>query len=86
MIFLLCIALGNGYKILFITFVNGKSHWLYFQKLVKALLDRQHEVTCVTSRTWAGLKPTNYTEILAEPYDLSKAREIQIRKIHVKFQ
>lgn len=47
----------NGYKTLLLTPVNGKSHWLFMQHIIKALLDRHHEVTVVTSLTWSGAKP-----------------------------
>lgn len=37
------------------------------QHIIKALLDRQHELTVITARTWDGVKPVNYTEVLIDP-------------------
>lgn len=62
----------NGYKILFISPLNGQSNWLFSQNVIKAILNRHHEVTCITPLTWPDPKPVNYTEILASPpIDLS---------------
>lgn len=47
--------------------ISGKSHWVYGQNFVDALLDRGHEVTCITSNTYIGSKPNNYTEVLVDP-------------------
>lgn len=63
----LFVGATSGYKILLLTPLKGKSHWLFMQHIVKALLDRHHEVTVITSITWDGVKPENYTEILVEP-------------------
>lgn len=65
---LLCVfaTVANGYKILFLAPMFGKSHWLFSESLVKALLQRGHEVTCVTSFGLSGTKPANYTEVLLE--------------------
>lgn len=63
----------NGYKILFISTINGKSHWLFLQHMITALVDRGHDVTCVTAHTWIGPKPANYSEVLIDPpLDLSE--------------
>lgn len=58
---------SSGYNILVATPLNGKSHWLFMQSIVKALLDRHHEVTVITSKPWDGVKPVNYTEVLVDP-------------------
>lgn len=57
----------SGFKILFISPSNGQNHWLFAQKLIKALLNRHHEVTCITPLTWPTSAPVNYTEILVHP-------------------
>lgn len=57
----------NGYKILFITTVSGKSHWLFLQHIIRELIDRQHELTVITPFLWPGTKPVNYTEVLIDP-------------------
>lgn len=64
---LLFVGATSGYKILFISPLNGQSHWLFSQNVIKALLKRYHEVTCITPLTWPDPKPVNYTEILASP-------------------
>ena len=66
---LLCVTLStvNTYKILFLAPFNAKSHWLFLENFVKALLERKHEVTCITSITLSGVHPVNYTEILIKP-------------------
>lgn len=56
----------QGYKILFLIPINGKSHWNYMQVFVKELLYRGHEVTCITSIS-IGATFENYTEILIDP-------------------
>lgn len=45
----------------------GKSHFLYASLFVKALLDREHEVTFVTIYSLENLKLKNYTEIRIDP-------------------
>lgn len=43
------------------------------KNVIEALLDRHHEVTCVTSFNWSSSKPENYTEILVDPpFDINK--------------
>lgn len=66
---LLILTLSNiqCYKILFLVSFNAKSHWLFLENFVKALLERHHEVTCITSNSLSGSHPDNYTEILIEP-------------------
>lgn len=61
------ITLTNGYKILFLDPLNGKSHWLYMSSFVKALIDRGHEVTFLTSNSLKHLNLANYTEVLIDP-------------------
>lgn len=61
----------DGYKVLFLGPFNGKSHFLYMQSFVLALLDKGHEVTFLTSQSLNHLKLKNYTEILIDPpFDL----------------
>lgn len=57
----------NGYKILFLAPLNGKSHWLYMTKFVMALTDRGHEVTFITSNSLKPFMLANYTEVLIDP-------------------
>lgn len=64
---LLQISAIYGSKILYTVPISGKSHWVYGQNFVDALLDRGHEVTCITSNAYAGSKHKNYTEILIDP-------------------
>lgn len=66
---MLCLSLHivGSYKILFLAPFNAKSHWLFLENFVKALLQRQHEVTCITSISLSGTQPANYTEVLIEP-------------------
>lgn len=72
-VLLLSVGDTKGYKILFLTPFPGASHWPFMQHIVKALLDRNHEMTVITSKTWNGPKPPNYTEILVDPpFDLDK--------------
>lgn len=72
--FSLFLTLCNGYKVLFIAPMNGKSHFLFMSSFVKELLNRGHEVTYLTSITLKHLNLANYTEILVEPaLDLSAA-------------
>lgn len=57
---------------------NGKSHFLYLQSFVKALLDRGHEVTFLTSQSLSHLKLANYTEVLIDPpFDIHSLCECQ---------
>lgn len=66
----------QGYKILFLVPINGKSHWNYMRVFVKELLYRGHEVTCVTSITMGDSKLQNYTEILIDPpFDMQNLSE-----------
>lgn len=64
---LLSLSSVNSYTILFLAPFNAKSHWLFLENFVKALLERQHEVTCITSNSMTGTKPANYTEVLIKP-------------------
>lgn len=56
----------QSHKVLVLVPLNGKSHWFYMQAFVKELIERGHEVTCVTSIAMES-KPKNYTEILIDP-------------------
>lgn len=47
--------------------INGKSHFLYISSFAKALLERGHEVTFLTSNSLSHLKLANYTEVLIDP-------------------
>lgn len=53
----------NGYKVLFIAPGKAKSHFIFISPFVRALLDRGHEVTYLTSNT-LNLNLKNYTEVL----------------------
>lgn len=55
----------NGYKILFLAPGKAKSHFIFVSPFVRALLDRGHEVTYLTSNT-LNLNITNYTEVLLD--------------------
>lgn len=56
--------------------INAKSHWVLSKALIEALLKRGHEVTCITSLTFNGPKPKNYTEIRIDPpLDYHKSRK-----------
>lgn len=57
----------QGHKMLVIVPVYGKSHWNYMKVFVNELIDRGHEVTCITSISMGKHKPVNYTEILIDP-------------------
>ncbi|XP_055308151.1 UDP-glycosyltransferase UGT5-like, partial [Sitodiplosis mosellana] len=61
------VTLSNGYKVLFMGTFNGKSHSLNMQSFVKALLNRGHEVTFLTSQSMGNVNLANYTEILIDP-------------------
>lgn len=59
----------DAYKILFMVPISGKSHWVFAENFIEALLERGHEVTAITnfkrSRTHS-----NYTDVLIDPpYD-----------------
>lgn len=60
-------TIANGYKILFLAPLNGKSHWLYMSKFVMALSDRGHEVTFITSNSLKRFNLPNYSEVLIDP-------------------
>lgn len=57
----------QGHHILFLVPMNGKSHWNYMQVFIKELLNRGHQITCITSMSIGDFKPENYTEILIDP-------------------
>lgn len=55
----------SGYKVLFLAPGKAKSHFIFVSPFVRAILDRGHEVTYLTSNT-LNLKMKNYTEILLD--------------------
>lgn len=65
--FTLCVTVCNAYKVLFLGPFNGKSHFLYIQSFVRALIERGHEVTFLTSNSLSHLNLANYTEVLVDP-------------------
>ncbi|XP_031639549.1 UDP-glucuronosyltransferase 2B1-like [Contarinia nasturtii] len=65
--FSIFLSFANGYKILFLAPMNGKSHFLYISSFVKALIGRGHEVTFLTSNSLRNLNLPNYTEVLVDP-------------------
>lgn len=54
----------HGYKILYAVPKSGKSHWVYGQNFVEALLDKGHEVTAITNYAFHNQSHQNYTEVL----------------------
>lgn len=60
-------SIASGSQILFLAPFTAKSHWLYLQSFVKALLKRGHHVTCITSNPFEDQNKINYTEILIDP-------------------
>lgn len=66
---LLCalISITSGSNILFLAPFTAKSHWLYLQSFVKALLEHGHHITCITSNPFDDQNQINYTEILIDP-------------------
>lgn len=56
----------QAYKILFAVPISGKSHWVYAENFIEALLDRGHEVTAITNYAFRGKSHQNYTEVLIE--------------------
>lgn len=70
------LSVCNGYKVLFLAPFNAKSHIIYLQNFVRALIDRGHEVTFVTSIPLTDIKVSNYTEVLIDPpLDLASMSE-----------
>lgn len=67
----LCVFSLSGHvfahKILFLAPVNGKSHWNYLKVFIEELVNRGHELTCITSISMGENKLDNYTEILIDP-------------------
>lgn len=57
----------HGHKILVMVPLYGKSHWNYMTVFVQDLLNRGHEITCITNMAMPDPKPKNYTEILIDP-------------------
>lgn len=67
---ILCIllaALAEGYKILLLVPINGKSYMNYIQVFIRELIGRGHEITCITHIPMSGAKLDNYTEVLIDP-------------------
>lgn len=58
---------SHGFKVLVLGPFNGKSHFLYMQSFVRALLQRGHEVTFLSSNTLGDSNLANYTEVLIDP-------------------
>lgn len=66
------LSASNGYKILFLAPFSGPSHWNFLKNFAIELLNRGHEVTCVTNEPLTEHNSTKYTEILIDPpLDLS---------------
>lgn len=65
------LAACNAYRVLVLGPLNGKSHFLFVSAFVRALLNRGHDVTYLTSMSLNQLKLANYTEVLIDPpYDV----------------
>lgn len=60
-------TLANGYNILVLGPHMAKSHWMFMSSFVKALIDRGHEITYLTSNSLKNLNLANYTEVLIDP-------------------
>lgn len=74
----ICVTLCDSYKILLTAPFNGKSHFMFMEKFVRALLDRGHEVTFLTSNSLNHLQLENYTEVLVDPpLDLDLLSELK---------
>lgn len=76
----LCVLLPatsvQGHKILVIVPMHGKSHWNYMKVFIDELINRGHELTCITNISMGKHKPTNYTEILIDPpYEIQNLGE-----------
>lgn len=54
-------------NILVLVPMNGKSHMNYMEVFIRELINRGHEVTCITSVSISGTKPDSYTEVLIDP-------------------
>lgn len=66
----------QGHKILVIVPMHGKSHWNYMKVFINELVNRGHEVTCITNISMGKQKPINYTEILIDPpYEIQNLGE-----------
>lgn len=66
----------QGHKILVIVPMHGKSHWNYMKVFINELINRGHELTCITSISMGKHKPANYTEILIDPpYEIQNIGE-----------
>lgn len=77
-IFVFCafISVTNAYQILFLSLYHAKSHEIYLQSFVKALLKRGHHVTHLTHTASHWQSNTNYTEILIDPpFDADATRK-----------
>ncbi|XP_055313499.1 UDP-glucosyltransferase 2-like [Sitodiplosis mosellana] len=67
LLFIAFVSATNGSRILFVAPFTAKSHWLYLQSFVRALLERGHHVTCITSNPLGDQNYINYTEVLIDP-------------------
>ena len=62
------VACVNGHKkVLFIAPINGHSHWNYLKIFIRELINREYDVTCITSIRMNDKSLSNYTEILIDP-------------------
>lgn len=62
-------ATVNAYKILVLVPTTEENNWNYMQIFIDKLMNRGHEITCITSQTATHLFQVhrNYTEILIDP-------------------
>lgn len=63
-------ATVNAYKILVLVPANEETNWNFMQIIIDELINRGHEITCITSQTatFGFLRiQQNYTEILIDP-------------------
>lgn len=79
----LLVAVCNAYKVLVLGPINSPSHFLYVSSFVRALLDRGHDVTYLTSNSMKNLNLANYTEVLIDPpMDLFVDGSMSVGAIH----
>lgn len=88
-VILVCDQIANGYRILGVFTLNGKSHWMMTHQLMKGLARRGHQVDVITH--FPQKKPIpNYTEIsLAGSMslmtnNLSMEEALQFRGVNLK--
>lgn len=61
------ISCVESHKILVLVPLNGEDYWNYMKPFVKELIDRGHDVTCLTNIAMNDENLKNYTEILIDP-------------------